>query len=107
MSEVKVLVLTGSHRNWSNGINLNVIEAASDSAAEGWRNITAINEVVKTLHGMKDKIVISAVQTNAGAGGVYMALAADFCFAKKDTVLNPHYKNMGLFGSELHTATAV
>jgi putative two-component system hydrogenase maturation factor HypX/HoxX len=99
MSEMKVLVLKGSHRNWSNGINLNVIEAAASPAEEGWRNILAINEVVKAVHGMTDKIIISAVQTNAGAGGVYMALAADFCFAKTGIVLNPHYKNMGLFGS--------
>jgi putative two-component system hydrogenase maturation factor HypX/HoxX len=46
------------------------------------------------------------MQTNAGAGGVYLALATDYCFAKEGIVLNPHYKNMGLFGSELHSATA-
>jgi putative two-component system hydrogenase maturation factor HypX/HoxX len=46
------------------------------------------------------------MQANAGAGGVYLALATDYCFARDGIVLNPHYKNMGLYGSELHTATA-
>ena len=55
---------------------------------------------------MKNKVVISAMQANAGAGGVYLALAADYIFARDGVVLNPHYKNMGLYGSELHTFTA-
>lgn len=46
------------------------------------------------------------MQANAGAGGVYLGLATDFTFAKEGIVLNPHYKKMGLFGSELHTLTA-
>ena len=66
----------------------------------------AINKVVKGIYKTSDKITISAIQTNAGAGGVYLALATDYCFAKEGVVLNPHYKNMGLYGSELHTATA-
>lgn len=55
---------------------------------------------------MNDKIIISAMQANAGAGGVYLGLAGDYCFGKQGIVLNPHYKNMGLYGSELHTAIA-
>jgi len=55
---------------------------------------------------MTDKITISAMQADAGAGGVYLALASDYCFAADGIVLNPHYKNMGLYGSELHTVTA-
>jgi putative two-component system hydrogenase maturation factor HypX/HoxX len=35
-----------------------------------------------------------------------LALATNYCFLKEGIVLNPHYKNMGLYGSELHTATA-
>jgi putative two-component system hydrogenase maturation factor HypX/HoxX len=37
---------------------------------------------------------------------VYLGLATDITFAKEGIVMNPHYKKMGLFGSELHTATA-
>ncbi len=82
MKEVKILILKGSHKSWSNGINLNVIEAASDPSAESWNNIKAINEVVKTLYKMNDKITISAIQANAGAGGVFLGLATDYSFAK-------------------------
>jgi len=55
---------------------------------------------------MNDKITISAIQANAGAGGVFLGLATDYSFAKEGVVLNPHYKNMGLHGSELHSAIA-
>ena len=45
-----------------------------------------------------------AMRGNAGAGGVFMALAADKVFARHHVVLNPHYKSMGnLYGSEYWT----
>jgi putative two-component system hydrogenase maturation factor HypX/HoxX len=106
MSDVDVVILAGSKKNWSNGLNLNVIEHSASSQEEAWNNIVAINKVVKNLYALNSKITISAVQSNAGAGGVYLALATDYCFVKKGVVLNPHYKNMGLYGSELHTLTA-
>jgi putative two-component system hydrogenase maturation factor HypX/HoxX len=41
---------------------------------------------------------------NAGAGGVFLALAADHVWAHENVLLNPHYKNMGnLYGSEYWT----
>jgi enoyl-CoA hydratase/carnithine racemase len=42
----------------------------------------AINQVVKNIYDLTNKITISAVQSNAGAGGVYLALANDYCFVK-------------------------
>jgi putative two-component system protein, hydrogenase maturation factor HypX/HoxX len=106
MKDLDVLVFVGSKRNWSNGIHLNVIEHSAKPEEEAWNNIVAINKIVKRIYKISDKITISAMQTNAGAGGVYLALATDYCFGKEGIVLNPHYKNMGLYGSELHTATA-
>jgi putative two-component system hydrogenase maturation factor HypX/HoxX len=51
-----------------------------------------------------DKLVIAALEGNAGAGGVFLALAADQVLMRDGIVLNPHYKNMGnLFGSEYWT----
>jgi putative two-component system hydrogenase maturation factor HypX/HoxX len=52
-------------------------------------------------------LTIAAMAGNAGAGGVFMALAADRGRgAGSGTVLSPHYKNMGnLFGSEYWTYT--
>jgi putative two-component system hydrogenase maturation factor HypX/HoxX len=41
---------------------------------------------------------------NAGAGGVFLARAADYVWAHAGVILNPHYKDMGnLYGSEYWT----
>ncbi len=100
----KVIVLMGGTDFWSNGIHLNMIEAAADPAHESWRNIGAMNDLVREIITTESHLVISALQGNAGAGGVILALAADFVYAKKGIVLNPHYKGMGqLYGSEYWT----
>ncbi len=78
----RFIILAGSPRNWSNGINLNMIEHASNPEVEAWNNIIEINNVVKAIINQSEAIVVSAVQANAGGGGVYMALAADFVFLK-------------------------
>lgn len=98
----KVMVLMGGNDMFSNGIHLNVIEAAQDPAQESWKNINAINDVVRCIFTSK-KITFSALRGNAGAGGAMMALASDFAFAREGVVLNPHYKLMKLYGSEYHT----
>lgn len=100
----KVIVLMGGTDFWSNGIHLNMIEAADDPAYESWRNIQAMNDLVRELITTESHLVISALQGNAAAGGVMLALAADFVYARKGIVLNPHYKGMGkLYGSEYWT----
>ena len=99
-----VLVLLGGPDFWSNGIHLNVIEAADSPADESWRNINAIDDLTRTLIAATDRVVIAAMQGNTGAGGVFVALAADRVWARRSVVLNPHYKNMGnLYGSEYWT----
>ena len=41
---------------------------------------------------------------NAGAGGVFLSLAADEVWMRDGVILNPHYKDMGnLYGSEYWT----
>ena len=100
----KVIVLMGGPDFWSNGIHLNVIEAANDPAQESWRNIQAMNDLVRELITTESHLVISALQGNAAAGGMILALAADCVYARKGIVLNPHYKGMGkLYGSEYWT----
>ena len=100
----RVLLLLGGPDFWCNGIHLNVIEAADSPADESWRNINAIDDLTRTLIEATDRVVIAAMQGNAGAGGVFMALAADQVWARPGVVLNPHYKNMGnLYGSEYWT----
>jgi putative two-component system hydrogenase maturation factor HypX/HoxX len=100
----RVLVLTGGPDFWSNGIHLNLIEAADNAADESWRNINAMNDLVRAIVRADRQLTIAAVQGNAGAGGVFLALAADYVYARDGVILNPHYKGMGnLYGSEYWT----
>ncbi len=100
----KVIVLIGGRDFWSNGIHLNLIEAADDAAEESWRNINAMDDLVHSILTATDRLTIAALYGSAGAGGVMMALAADRVLAREGIVLNPHYKGMGgLYGSEYWT----
>ena len=100
--DTKVLLIRGGRGSFSNGVHLNVIQAAQDPGAEAWANIQAIDDVCAELLSAR-QLVVSGVTGNAGAGGVMLALAADIVFARADIVLNPHYKSMGLYGSEYWT----
>ena len=100
----RVIVLAGGRDFFSNGIHLNLIEAAADPAAESWRNINAMNDLVHAILTTTDRLTIAALYGSAGAGGVMLALAADRVLARAGIVLNPHYKAMGgLYGSEYWT----
>jgi putative two-component system hydrogenase maturation factor HypX/HoxX len=99
-----VLVLMGGPDHWSNGLNLNLIEAAASPAEESWQNIQVIDDLAETIIRTTDKWIISALCGNAGAGGVFLARTADEVWVRPGTVLNPHYKDMGnLYGSEFWT----
>ena len=94
----------GGRDFFSNGIHLNVIEAADDAATESWRNLLAIDDVVREIVETDSHLVISALAGDAAAGGVPFALAADYAVAREDVVLNPYYRHMGgLYGSEYWT----
>lgn len=100
----RVLVLEGGGDFWSNGIHLNAIEAADSPADESWRNINAIDDACLAILTMTDKLTVAAVRGNAGAGGCFLALAADEVWLRDGVILNPHYRNMGnLYGSEYWT----
>ncbi|WP_328541608.1 hydrogenase maturation protein [Streptomyces sp. NBC_00371] len=100
-----VLVLGGTRDFFSNGIHLNVIDAADDPGAESWANINAMNDLVEAILTTTDRLVISALGGNAAAGGAMLALAADEVWCRAGVVLNPHYRLMGLYGSEYWTYT--
>jgi len=100
----RVIVLMGGPDFWSNGIHLNLIEAAEHPAEESLRNINAIDDLVREIVVTDRQFTIAAMHGNAGAGGAFLALAADRVFARDGVVLNPHYKGMGnLYGSEYWT----
>ncbi len=100
----KVLLLAGGPDFWSNGIHLNAIEATGRAADASWENINAIDDVAREIVTMTDRLTVSALCGNAGAGGVFLALAADRVWLREGVILNPHYKGMGnLYGSEYWT----
>jgi putative two-component system hydrogenase maturation factor HypX/HoxX len=100
----RVIVLRGGDDFWSNGIHLNVIEASESPADESWANINAIDDLAEAILRCESQLTVAAVGANAGAGGCFLARAADFVWVRDGVVLNPHYKNMGnLFGSEFWT----
>ena len=90
--DTHVLLIKGGRGSFSNGVHLNVIQA----------NIQAIDDVCLELLTAR-QLVISGLTGSAGAGGVMLALAADIVLAREGVVLNPHYKTMGLYGSEYWT----
>ncbi|AIG01542.1 formyl transferase domain/enoyl-CoA hydratase/isomerase family protein [Pseudomonas fluorescens] len=100
--DTQVLLIRGGRGSFSNGVHLNVIQAAPVPGLEAWANIQAIDDVCQELLTAR-QLVISGVTGSAGAGGVMLALAADLVFARAGVVLNPHYKTMGLYGSEYWT----
>ncbi|HEX5057402.1 MAG TPA: hydrogenase maturation protein [Gammaproteobacteria bacterium] len=100
---VKVITLMGGEDFWGNGIHLNSIEAAPDPAAESWRNIQAMDDLVEEIILSPKHVTVAALRNNAGAGGAIMPLACDRVVARDGVVLNPHYATMGLYGSEYWT----
>ena len=100
---VKVIVLGGPRDFFGNGIHLNVIEAAEDPGAESWRNINAIDDLVQVILTNTGQLTVAALAGNAAAGGLMLALAGDQVRCRAGAVLNPHYRLMGLYGSEFWT----
>ncbi|MBM3392098.1 MAG: hydrogenase maturation protein [Betaproteobacteria bacterium] len=102
--DTKVIVLMGGPDFWSNGIHLNAIESADSPADASWANIVAMDDLCRAILDCGSHYVVAAMQGNAGAGGVFLALTADCVLAREGVILNPHYKGMGnLYGSEYWT----
>jgi putative two-component system hydrogenase maturation factor HypX/HoxX len=103
--ECEVLVLIGGMDFFSNGIHLNILEDSEKQGEDGWANINAMNDLVRSILYADEVVTIASFGRNAGAGGVFMGLACDHAVAKEGVVLNPHYKTLGLSGSEYHSYT--
>jgi len=103
--ECDVLVLMGGDDFFSNGIHLNILEDSQKKGEDGWANINAMNDVVSAIIYADEVVTVASFTHNAGAGGVFMGTACDYVVAKDGVVLNPHYKTLGLSGSEYHTYT--
>ncbi len=103
--EFEVIVLVGGMDFFSNGIHLNILEDSKKQGEDGWSNINAMNDLIKSILEADEVVTVASLARNVGAGGVFMALACDYVVGKKNIVLNPHYKTLGLSGSEYHTYT--
>jgi len=101
--DIQVLVLMGGSEFFSNGIHLNIMEDSLKSDEDGWSNIHAMNDIVRDIIQTQDILTVASIGSNAGAGGAIMPLAADYVIARQGVVLNPHYKTLGLHGSEYWT----
>ncbi|BAF72595.1 hydrogenase maturation protein [Sulfurovum sp. NBC37-1] len=104
-NECDVLVLVGGMDFFSNGIHLNILEDSRKQGEDGWANINAMNDLVSSILYADEVVTVASFARNAGAGGVFMGLACDYVVAKERVVFNPHYKTLGLSGSEYHTYT--
>jgi len=102
-NECEVLVLIGGMDFFSNGIHLNILEDSTKQGEDGWGNINAMNDLIRSIIYADEVVTIASFGRNAGAGGVFMGIACDYAVAKEGVVLNPHYKTLGLSGSEYHT----
>ena len=100
--DTRVLLLRGG-LPFSNGIHLSVIDAAAAPAGEAWDNIVAIDDVCEKIITCVDQLVVCSMAGSAGAGGVMLGLGADRVVLRAAAVLNPHYRTMGLYGSEYWT----
>jgi len=87
--DIRIIALTGGPDFWCNGIHLNLIEYAASPADESWRNINAMNDLAREIINTEDKLTVAALQGNAGAGGVALALAADRVAARLGGVRDP------------------
>ena len=101
--DAKVIVLIGARDFFSNGIHLNILEDSQKQGEDGWSNINAMNDLIKSIIFASDVITVASLHKNAGAGGVFLATACDYVVGEENRVLNPHYKTIGLSGSEYHT----
>jgi putative two-component system hydrogenase maturation factor HypX/HoxX len=100
----RVIVLMGGADFWCNGMHLHCIEAADSPADASWANINGIDDLACDILRTDTHLTVAALNGNAAAGGVFLALAADRVLARSGIVLNPHYRNMGnLYGSEYWT----
>ncbi len=102
--EFEVIVLMGGDEFFSNGIDLNTLEDSKKQGEDGWSSINAINNLVETIL-LSERLFITSFHQNSGAGGFFLGLASDLVVARDGVVFNPHYKTLGLFGSEFHSYT--
>lgn len=100
---VRVVALMGGPDAFGLGMDYTMIEAADDPVAESRRSADALNEAVRCLMGMTDKLTVAVLQGTAAGGGLMLALAADIVYAHRGVIVSPHFSALGLYGSAYWT----
>ena len=59
----------GGEDFWSNGIHLNCIEAAANSADESWANINAMNDVVEEIIRTDRQLTVAVLRRMQAPAG--------------------------------------
>lgn len=125
--DVKVVTLHGDGcESFSFGLDWNTVQGAVNPFGAGWEAMNASNDVIREILTAQDKIVVSmylcchcmiafqalchcgvtgAMAGDASAGGAMLAAACDLVWTHGDAILNPHYKSMGISGSDYWTYT--
>jgi putative two-component system protein, hydrogenase maturation factor HypX/HoxX len=104
--DVAVIVLSGGGSfAFHNGMDFNSIHASVNPFGTAWATMNAMNDLVRDMLTCTSKVVISAISGSASAGGVMSSLASDLVWTHGDVVFNPHYKAMGVHGSDYWTYT--
>ena len=104
--DVRVVVLLGGGTAaFSNGMDFNAVHAAVSPFGTAWATMNACTDLVRDILMRSDKLIVSALQGSAASGGAMMAAACDAVWAHEDVILNPHYKALGVHGSDYWTYT--
>lgn len=104
--DVRVVVLLGGGlAAFSNGMDFNAVHAAVNPFGTAWATMNACTDLVRDILVRSDKLVVSALQGSAASGGAMLAAACDAVWAHEDVILNPHYKALGVHGSDYWTYT--
>ena len=82
-TQCEVLVLVGGMDFFSNGIHLNILEDSQKQGEDGWANINAMNDLIKSILFADEIVTVASFARNAGAGGVFMGLACDYVVARE------------------------
>ena len=101
--DTNIIVFMGGQDFWATGIDLNQIEHAPNSADETWNNTLALNDLIYDIMTTTSHYVIAAIHGNTTGGGLMMALATDEVLARDGLILKPHFKRIGLYGSQYWT----
>ena len=96
--------MRGGSDFWSNGIHLNTIEAAGSARPTSRGQHQRHRRPAEAILRCESQLTVAAVGGNTGAGGCFLARAADFVCAHGARCSTRTTQNMGnLFGSEFWT----